>query len=50
MVTEQKIQHLINMSFKESTVLTIAHRLNTIVNSDRILVLSYGQVKEFDTP
>jgi ABC-type multidrug transport system fused ATPase/permease subunit len=38
-VTEQKIYKLINEAFKESTVLTIAHRLNTVLNSDKILVL-----------
>ena len=38
-VTECKIQELISSEFKYSTVLTIAHRLNTIINSDRILVL-----------
>jgi ABC-type multidrug transport system fused ATPase/permease subunit len=32
------------------TVLTIAHRLNTIENSDRILVMNDGLAEEFDTP
>ena len=49
-VTEQKIQTLIEQEFKESTVITIAHRLNTIIKSDRVLVLSFGQIKEFDSP
>ena len=39
-VTEQKIQQLIEHEFAESTVITIAHRLNTIIKSDRVLVLS----------
>ena len=50
MVTEQKIQRLIELEFKDSTMITIAHRLNTIINSDRILVLSFGEVVEYDTP
>mmetsp|Transcript_17853 Transcript_17853/g.30299 ORF Transcript_17853/g.30299 Transcript_17853/m.30299 type:complete len:632 (+) Transcript_17853:2840-4735(+) len=49
-LTEQKIQGLITTQFKDSTMLVIAHRLNTIINSDRVLVLSFGQIKEFDSP
>jgi ABC-type multidrug transport system fused ATPase/permease subunit len=41
-VTEQKIQTLINEEFTDSTVITIAHRLNTIIKSDYVLVLSRG--------
>jgi ABC-type multidrug transport system fused ATPase/permease subunit len=44
------IQKLITEEFKDATVLTIAHRLNTIENSDKILVLAYGSVEEFDSP
>lgn len=50
LITEQKIQALIESEFKESTVITIAHRLNTIIKSDKVLVLSHGRVKEFDSP
>lgn len=50
MVTEQKIQQLISSQFNRSTMLTIAHRLNTIIASDRVLVLSFGRIKEFDSP
>jgi ATP-binding cassette subfamily C (CFTR/MRP) protein 1 len=50
MITEQKIQSLITTQFQDSTMLTIAHRLNTIQQSDRILVLSFGKIKEFDSP
>jgi len=49
-VTEQKIQQLIEHEFADSTVITIAHRLNTIIRSDRVLVLDHGKVLEYDSP
>ena len=36
--------------FGSRTVITIAHRINTILDSDRILVLNHGKVAEYDTP
>jgi ABC-type multidrug transport system fused ATPase/permease subunit len=41
---------LISHEFTDATVITIAHRLNTIINSDKVLVLSFGEVKEYDSP
>jgi len=38
-VTEERIQKLMNKYFKDSTVFTIAHRINTIINSDNVLVM-----------
>ena len=49
-VTEEKIQKLMHTAFKDSTVITIAHRLNTIMNGDRVLVLDEGRVLEYDEP
>jgi ATP-binding cassette subfamily C (CFTR/MRP) protein 1 len=36
--------------FSNRTIITIAHRINTILDSDRIVVLQQGKVAEFDTP
>ncbi|KAJ2779215.1 hypothetical protein GGI18_003959, partial [Coemansia linderi] len=48
--TDQIMQSVIRRKFSECTVLTIAHRINTIMDSDRVLVMDQGSVAEFDTP
>ena len=48
--TDDLIQRTIRSEFKDCTVLTIAHRLNTIMDSDRVIVLDQGQIVEFDSP
>jgi ABC-type multidrug transport system fused ATPase/permease subunit len=48
--TEEIIRKIINEDFKSTTMLVVAHRISTVMNSDRILVLNNGEVAEFDTP
>jgi ABC-type multidrug transport system fused ATPase/permease subunit len=48
--TDALVQETIDREFAQCTVMTIAHRLNTIIKYDRILVLSEGRVAEDDAP
>ena len=47
--TDRLIQSMIRDSFEGVTTMVIAHRLNTIMDFDRILVFDEGRVVEFDT-
>ena len=48
--TDDLIQKTIRKEFSDCTVLTIAHRLNTILDSDKVLILDRGQIVEYDHP
>jgi ABC-type multidrug transport system fused ATPase/permease subunit len=48
--TDQKLQKMIRSAFADCTVICIAHRINTIVDSDKICVLNDGTVVEYDSP
>lgn len=43
-------QKTIRSEFRDCTVLTIAHRLNTIMDSDKVIVLDKGKIVEYDSP
>jgi len=48
--TDQVVQDTIRASFQDTTILTIAHRINTVIDNDRILVLDSGNIAEYDRP
>ncbi|XP_043683568.1 multidrug resistance-associated protein 1 isoform X2 [Vespula pensylvanica] len=48
--TDDLIQRTIREDFKDCTVLTIAHRLNTILDSDKVILLDKGLIIEYDSP
>ncbi|EDV18721.1 uncharacterized protein TRIADDRAFT_9790, partial [Trichoplax adhaerens] len=48
--TDAIIQRTIRKQFIECTVLVIAHRISTIIDCDRVMVLDAGKLVEFDSP
>nr|XP_023011914.1 multidrug resistance-associated protein 4-like [Leptinotarsa decemlineata] len=48
--TDSLIQKTIRKKFVDCTVLTIAHRLNTVMDSDKVMVMDAGMMKELDHP
>ncbi|KAB7499300.1 Multidrug resistance-associated protein 1, partial [Armadillidium nasatum] len=48
--TDDLIQETIRREFSDCTIITIAHRLNTIMDSTRVLVMDKGVIKEYDSP
>ena len=50
METDDLIQETIRKQFNDCTIVTIAHRLNTIIDYDRIMVMNHREIAEFDSP
>lgn len=48
--SDELMQQVIREEFKSCTVIAVAHRLDTILDFDKIALLSAGELKEFDTP
>ena len=47
--TNKEIQRIISEYLQEHTIITISHRLDTILDCDRVMVLDEGEIKEFDS-
>lgn len=48
--TDNKIQETIRREFRETTCIVIAHRIQTVIDSDMIVVMQGGRVVEYDKP
>ena len=48
--TDALLQETLRESLGNRTLITIAHRINTVIDSDRVVVLDKGEIVEFDTP
>lgn len=50
MITDHFIQNCLKTKFNETTIITIAHRLNTIADYDRVIVMDKGTIIEIGSP
>ncbi|XP_060187166.1 ABC transporter C family member 3-like isoform X2 [Lycium barbarum] len=48
--TDNLIQQTLRLHFTDSTVITIAHRITSVLDSDMVLLLEHGLIAEYDTP
>lgn len=48
--TDNLVQKTLSTEFRDVTLITVAHRLQTVMNADKIMVLDAGNVAEFDSP
>lgn len=48
--TDALIQHTINEEFANCTIIIIAHRLHTVIDADKVLVMDRGEAAEFGSP
>ncbi|XP_057980497.1 ABC transporter C family member 3-like [Malania oleifera] len=48
--TDNLIQHTLRRHFSDSTVITIAHRITSVLDSDMVLLLDHGLIEEYDSP
>ncbi|XP_071734211.1 ABC transporter C family member 8-like [Rutidosis leptorrhynchoides] len=48
--TDAILQRIIRAEFSNCTVITVAHRVPTVIDSDKVMVLSFGQMVEYDEP
>lgn len=49
-VTDTMIQRIVRQKFAKHTIIAVAHKLDTIVDFDKVAVLDHGELKEFDNP
>jgi ATP-binding cassette subfamily C (CFTR/MRP) protein 1 len=48
--TDEVLQRMVRERFQDCTTLTIAHRLNTVIDADKVLVMDQGRLAEYDAP